>query len=164
MTEDAGEDARATAREARAQRYFERDLEGQRDWYGKLASTYKEKAQLLSIFIIAAGALTTFVQIFTAAWVAVASAGLGALIAIAEGWQRIARYRETWIAYRTASERMKQERRLFVNAAGRYRGLGDDDAFAQFVQIIESIIAEEQQIYRQVLSGTTPRLQPGNTT
>src|SRR5262249_17420372 len=84
------------------------------------AFNYKPNAQLLSIFIIAGGALTSFMQIWTPAfWVVVVSGGLGGLIAIAEGWQRIARYRETWIAYRTASE----QRRLFVNAAGRYRGL-----------------------------------------
>jgi hypothetical protein len=158
MAEDAGEDAQVTARVARAQRYFERDLQGQRDWYGKRASAYKQRAQLLSIFIIAAGALTTFFQIFpNLVWVAVVTAGLGGLVVVAEGWQSIARYRETWIAYRTASERMKQERRLFVNAAGRYRGLGDDDAFAQFVETIESIIAEEQQIYWQALGSPTPR-------
>jgi hypothetical protein len=53
----------ATARDARAKRYFERDLKGQRDWYVKRAPTYKQRAQLLRIFI-AAGALTTFSQIF----------------------------------------------------------------------------------------------------
>jgi Protein of unknown function (DUF4231) len=160
MKEDAEEDLQPTAREARAQRYFERDLKGQREWYGKRASTYKQNAQLLSIFIISAGALTTFVQIFPATvGVAVVTAGLGVLIAVAEGWQRIARYRETWIAYRTASERMKQELRLFVNGVGRYRGLGDDDAFAQFVETIEGIIAEEQQIYWQALSSPAPRPQ-----
>jgi hypothetical protein len=52
---------------------------------------------------------------------------------------------------------MKQERRLFVNAAGRYRQLADDEAFAQFVEAIESIIAEEQQIYWQVRGSQTPR-------
>jgi hypothetical protein len=155
---DSGEDVRAVAREARAERYFERDLKGQRAWYRQRASTYKHRAQLLSIIIITGGALITFFQIFPKeAWASVITAGLGGLVAVVEGWQRIARYRETWMAYRTASERMKHERRLFVNAAGRYRGLYDEDAFEQFVESIESIIAEEQQIYWQALGSPKRR-------
>jgi hypothetical protein len=45
-------------REARADRYFEQDLKGQREWYGKRASTYKNWTQLLGLVVIAAGAAT----------------------------------------------------------------------------------------------------------
>ena len=69
--------------------------------------------------------------------------------ALAEGWQRIARYGETWISYRTASERMKREQRLYVNGAGAYRNVDEDEAYLRFVEAIEAIIAEEQQIYWQ---------------
>lgn len=163
MTNDSAEDLRADARESLARRYFERDLRGQREWYGKKASTFKKWAELLSISIIAAGALTSFVQVFPdAVWAPITTAALGGLIAVAEGWQRIARYRETWIGYRTASERMKQERRLFVNAAGRYRDIGDDDAFTLFVETIEGIIAEEQQIFWQSRASPAPGSAPSS--
>jgi hypothetical protein len=135
-------------RDARADRYFEQDLKGQRDWYGRRASSYKTWTQLLGLAIIGAGAATTFVQVFTpATWVPVLTAALGALVALAEGWQRITRYSETWVAYRTASERMKRERRLYVNGVGAYRGLDDDAAFLQLVESVEAILAEEQQVY-----------------
>ncbi len=157
MTQDSAEGPKADAREACAQRYFERDLRGQREWYGKKASAFKYRAELLSISIIAAGALTSLLQVAPdAVWAPIATAGLGGLVAIAEGWQRIARYREAWIGYRTASERMKQERRLFVNSAGRYKGVGDDDAFTLFVETIEKIIAEEQQVYWQARGSSSP--------
>ena len=69
-------------------------------------------------------------------------------MAVAEGWQRTARYAETWQSYRVASERMKRERRLYVNGAGEYRGLVDEEeAFLRFVESVEAIIAEEQQIF-----------------
>ena len=110
-------------REARAERYFEQDLKGQREWYGKRASAYKNYTQILGLVVIAAGVATSFLQVFTPRlWVPAVTAGLGALVALAEGWQRITRYGETWIAYRTASERMKRERRLYLNGAGAYRG------------------------------------------
>jgi len=141
-------------REARADRYFEQDLKGQREWYGNRASAYKNWTQVLGLVVIGAGAATSFLQVFTpASWVPVLTAGLGALVAVAEGWQRIARYGETWIAYRTASERMKRERRLYLNAAGSYRGLDHDAAFLQLVESVEAILAEEQQVYWRNRSG-----------
>jgi hypothetical protein len=83
-----------------------------------------------------------------------------------EGCQCIARYGETRIAYRSASERMKRERRLYANGAGAYRGLDDDAAYLQLIENVEAIIAEEQQVYwrnrggkdsaaRQTISTTT---------
>jgi hypothetical protein len=135
-------------REARAERYFKQDLKDQREWYGKRASAYKNYTQLLALVVIGAGAITSFVQVFAPAiWVPAVSAGLGALVALSEGWQRIARYSEAWISYRTASERMKRERRLYANGAGAYRGLEDEPAYLQFVENVEAIIAEEQQVY-----------------
>jgi hypothetical protein len=135
-------------REARADHYFKDDLKGQREWYGKRAWTYKNWTQLLGLVVIAAGAATSFFQVFTpATWVPPLKAGLGALVALSEGWQRIARYGETWVAYRNASERMKRERRLYANGAGAYRGLDDDTAYRQLVENVEAIIAEEQQVY-----------------
>jgi hypothetical protein len=87
----------------------------------------------------------------------VATALLGGLVAVAEGWQRTARYAETWKAYRIASERMKRERRLYVNGAGEYRELADEEeAFLRFVEAVEGVIAEEQQIYWSRRGGEPP--------
>jgi Protein of unknown function (DUF4231) len=112
MTDPSGD------RTARADRYFKDDLQNQREWYGKRASAQKKWAQLLSFAVIVAGAATSFFQVFSPEpWLPPLTAGLGALVALSEGWQRIARYGETWVAYRTASERMKREKRLYVNDA-----------------------------------------------
>jgi hypothetical protein len=43
--------------------------------------------------------------------------------------------------------RVKRERRLYANGAGAYRDLDDDIAYLQFVENVEVIIAEEQQVY-----------------
>jgi len=143
-------DPRARARETRAEQYFEHDLKGQRGWYSTRASTYKQRMQVLSLLVIGAGAATSFVQAFPAKpWVSVLTAALGAVVVLMEGWQRIARYGETWAAYRTASERMKREQRLYVNGAGPYRNVDEDEAYLRFVEAVEGIIAEEQQIYWQ---------------
>jgi hypothetical protein len=143
-------DPRAKAREARADEYFEQDLKGQRCWYSERAATYKQRTQVLSLLVIGAGAGTSFVQVLPAErWVPVVTAALGAVVVLVEGWQRIARYAETWSAYRTASERMKREQRLYVNGAGAYRDVDEDEAYLRFVEAIEAVLAEEQQIYWQ---------------
>jgi len=108
------------AREARADEYFERDLAGQRAWYSDRASQFRKRAQALGLGIIAAGVATSFLQVFGAPWIPMATAGIGALVAIGEGWRQIARYDETWAAYRVASERMKREKRLYANEAGEF--------------------------------------------
>jgi hypothetical protein len=44
---------------------------------------------------------------------------------------------------------MKREFRLYVNGAGDYRALDEERDYLQFVENIEAIIAEEQQLYWQ---------------
>jgi len=80
--------------------------------------------------------------------VAVATASLGVVVALTEDWRQIARYDETWAGYRQASERMKRERRLYVNGAGEYRDIADEaEAFLRFVEVVETILADEQGMY-----------------
>jgi Protein of unknown function (DUF4231) len=69
----------------------------------------------------------------------------------------------TWIAYRTASERMKRERRLYLNGAGAYRGLDDDTAYLQLVESVEAILAEEQQVYWRNRGGQDGAARQTNT-
>src|SRR3954447_10681217 len=159
MTDQARErDPRAKTREARTDQYFEQDLKGQRRWYSERASTYKQYTQVLSFVVIGAGAGTSFVQVLPARpWVPVVTAALGAVVVLVEGWQRIARYGETWSAYRTASERMKREQRLYVNGAGAYREVDEDEAYLRFVEAIEAVLAEEQQIYWQNRGSNPPK-------
>jgi Protein of unknown function (DUF4231) len=142
-------DPQVAAREARAEQYFEHDLAGQRRWYSDRASRFKTHAQVLGLAVVAAGAITAFLQVFRdVSWIPVLTALLGAMVAMAEGWRQIARYEESWAGYRLASERMKREQRLYVNGAGEYRGLVDEtEAFLRFVEAIEAIVAEEQRIY-----------------
>jgi hypothetical protein len=132
--------------------YFNVDLSNQRKWYSKRASAHKKYANRLSLTVIACGAFTTFVvaikPIMTNVNWDLVIAGLGVTVALVQGILRIWRHDETWIEYRKASELMKRERRLFVNAAGQYTGSTDEGpSYRHFVEAVEQIIAEEQQIY-----------------
>jgi hypothetical protein len=103
-----------------------------------------------------AGGLTAFIQLFKAedlgsgipAWPVIVTAVLALGVVVAEGLARIGRFQETWFTYRKASEQMKREYRLYINGAGGYEPITDEDAaYRAFVANVEQIIAEEQQLY-----------------
>lgn len=146
---DAALDATRIARRAMAERYFSEDLRDQCGWYSRKASGNKTWAQRLGMIVIGCGALIAFLQIFAGApWVPYATGAVGVLVALTEGAQRIWTFDETWRGYRAASEGMKREHRLYINGAGDYTAITDEDAgYRAFVTAIEQIIAQEQQLY-----------------
>jgi len=56
---------------------------------------------------------------------------------------------------------MKRERRLYSHGAGSYRGLPEREAYLTFVEAIEGIIAEEQNIFWRDRGNNLP-IHPGN--
>ncbi len=146
-------------RDERARAYFEKDLNRQREWYSRKASAYKSYAQWFGLAVIAAGALITFCAAVGPAdslWTKAIIAGLGLAVAVLQGVLRIWRYDETWLEYRKASERLKRERRLYVNVAGAYAEIAGEEArFRRFVEAVERIIAEEQQLFFDQGGGET---------
>jgi hypothetical protein len=154
-----GEDEQTAARIRRAKRYLENHLDNQRRWYSERASKYKKWSQYLAFTVLAAGGLITFMQVFRPEeawyrWPTIATCLLGLVVVLAKGLERIGNFEETWSTYRKASERMKREYRLYINGAGDYRTAeGEEEAYLQFVDTIEQIIAEEQQLYWQSRSG-----------
>jgi hypothetical protein len=156
MSEKIEEDERTAGRRARADIYFDGHLKKQREWYSAHAALYRNWAQALSFTIILFGGSTATLQIFKApdlatgipGWPVIATAVLALGIVVAEGLARIGRFQETWFAFRKASEQMKREYRLYINSAGGYGQLADEDvAYRAFVASVEQIIAEEQQLY-----------------
>ena len=66
MSEPVQEDTRGAARPARVDCYFQEHLLDHRGWYSRKASAYRWRAQTLSLVVLVAAGLTTFVQIFQA--------------------------------------------------------------------------------------------------
>lgn len=153
--------AKKEDRRERARDYLDTDLSKQREWYNARASSHKAYAYRLGLLVIACGALVVFVAAlkpkgFDPYDAVIAT--LGVVVTVAQGVLRIWRYDETWIEYRKASERMKREHRLYVNACGAYADMEDEDArYRAFVESIEGIIAEEQQLYFE--RGAAPQQQ-----
>ena len=143
----------STSRRMRAEEYFNDHLDGQLEWYDNKASRNKKWAFSLSATVLTAGALSAFLQVFSAFpeledLIPIATAFLGLLVVIGKGAEQMGSFESTWVTYRRASESMKRERRLFVSNGGSYRSASSEEqAYALFVQRVEQTIAEEQQIY-----------------
>ncbi|MGH8570493.1 MAG: DUF4231 domain-containing protein [Gammaproteobacteria bacterium] len=145
-------------RQARADYYFRTVLDGQREWYSKGARKQKRRYLAFAICVIVLGALISLLQVLdTVDWVRHLTAALGAAVAISRAVDTLLRPAETWQAYRKASEGMKREYRLYLNNADAYAAAKDEaSAYRLLVERVETIIAEEQQLFwqSQVKGGT----------
>jgi uncharacterized protein DUF4231 len=154
MTETSALPPFTEKRRQRADEYFQTHLKGQREWYSNKASSNKKWGQWLSVLVITAGALISVIQLLPedsgARWATIVTAILGLVVVVAKGIDRIGQFEETWVSYRKASESMKREYRLYINNAGPYVSFSDEEAcYRHFVEQVEQIIAEEQQIFWQ---------------
>lgn len=150
---DSIEDGEIPRRAQMAKEYFEADhnLEQQERWYSTKASRYKAWHHWLGLAVLAGGAGTSLVQVWAPSpvhWVTIVTAALGVVVVLAKGIERIWDFDGSWVTYRKASETMKRERRLFVNGAGPYVEIPEDEqAYILFVNRIEEIIAVEQKTF-----------------
>ncbi|MGR8941795.1 MAG: DUF4231 domain-containing protein, partial [Gammaproteobacteria bacterium] len=138
-------------RKERAAYYFESVLEDQRNWYESKAGLHKFRHLFFAIAVIVTGALISVIQVFAAqAWVAATTALLGAGVTVLRSVDTLLRPNETWQAYRKAAEGMKREYRLYINNAGDYSQAADEDAaYRLLIERVETVIAEEQQLFWQ---------------
>jgi hypothetical protein len=153
------------SRKERAAYYFESVLEDQRNWYESKAGQCKNRHLFFAIAVIVTGALISVIQVFAdQAWVAGATALLGAAVTVLRSIDTLLRPNETWLAYRKAAEGMKREYRLYINNAGDYTQVADEEAaYRLLVERVEAVIAEEQQLfwqYRSVVAGENANQNP----
>ncbi|MGH8538139.1 MAG: DUF4231 domain-containing protein [Gammaproteobacteria bacterium] len=136
-------------RQARADYYFRTVLDGQREWYDKNAGKQKRRYLAFAICVIVLGALISLLQVLdTTDWVRHVTAALGAAVTISRAVDTLLRPGETWQAYRKASEGMKREYRLYLHNADAYATAEDEaGAYRLLVERVETIIAEEQQLF-----------------
>lgn len=144
-------------RNEKANYYFQTVLDHQIDWYSTKADLQKKRHYIFAISVIALGALISFLQVLDAAeWIKYLTAALGAAISLIRALDSFLRPGETWQTYRKASENMKREQRLFINNADDYRkAANEEDAYRLFVERVEMVLAEEQQLYWQAHAKTT---------
>ena len=149
------------SRRVRADYYFQTILQNQREWYSEKAGAQKKRHLFFAIAVIVLGAAISCLQVIPADfWVKYLTAGLGASISILRAIDALLRPGETWQGYRKASENMKREYRLYINNADVYDDSANEEAaYRLLVERVETVLAEEQQLFWQ-FHAKTPTPQP----
>ena len=145
-------------RMAKADYYFQTILKGQREWYSKKAGRQKKWHLFYAITVITLGAVISCLQVIDMAETLVryVTAGLGAAVAVIRALDTLLHPGETWQGYRKASEGMKREYRLYTNNADAYTDAPNEDAaYRLLVERVETVLAEEQQLFWQSQAKTT---------
>lgn len=85
--------------------------------------------------------------------IAASSAGIVILVAL----HGLHNFHENWIEYRKTSELLKNEKYTYLNKAGVYKELSDDERFILLVERCESIISHENINWANMNSGSTSK-------
>ena len=140
--------------------YLSKRVDDQIAWYGQKSSwNQRLYKRLRALEIACAAAIPLVVGFVTEQTLSLKLlAGLlGVVVAIVTGIVALYKFQENWIQYRTTAESLKQEKFLFLAAAGPYAVL---DPFPLFVQRIEYLLSRENSgwaQYMQEVDSQTPR-------
>ena len=125
--------------------YIKDRLEEQQKWYERKASENKTKHHILQIVIIASGALIPIINSipYSDIEVRIISSILGGIVIVITGMIQLKKYQENWIQYRTTEEILKKEKFLYLNSAGEYSNLDEEEKHQLLVERIESVISNQ---------------------
>ena len=124
--------------------YLSSRVEDQINWYGKRSGQLKRRYQRLKGATIVIGGLIPLciaISDLFGDWIKYVAGLFGALISIFEGINGMLKDKETFLAYRAASESLTREKMQYQSKSGKYAGA--TNPFILFVESCESIMAGE---------------------
>lgn len=139
--------------------YINERLEDQIKWYDQKSSSNQNRFKkckwaemvLGGIIAVLTPAITNCELIKYI--IAASSAGIVILVAL----HGLHNFHENWIEYRKTSELLKNEKYTYLNKAGVYKELSDDERFILLVERCESIISHENINWANMNSGSTSK-------
>lgn len=123
--------------------YIRNRLDDQIAWYDKKAQQAQHIYKRMQFFELIVAALIPLLANYTVSYPVIAFIVglLGAIITVIESTERLGRYHENWIEYRSACEMLKHEKNLYLMGAFPY---GTDNTKEQlFVHNIENLLSSE---------------------
>lgn len=115
-------------------------LESQIAWYDSKSGSSQRNYKWAKVFVITASAAIAITSLLD---YPVATAILGAAIAIAEGMQHLNQWHHNWITYRSTCEALRHEKYTYIERADPYDDLDDVAARKLLVERVESLISTE---------------------
>ena len=139
--------------------YINERLEDQIKWYDQKSSSNQNRFKKCKWAEMALGGI---IAVLTPAItncelikyiIAASSAGIVILVAL----HGLHNFHENWIEYRKTSELLKNEKYTYLNKAGVYKEVSDDERFILLVERCESIISHENINWANMNSGSTSK-------
>lgn len=139
--------------------YINERLEDQIKWYDQKSSSNQNRFKKCKWAEMALGGI---IAVLTPAItncelikyiIAASSAGIVILVAL----HGLHNFHENWIEYRKTSELLKNEKYTYLNKAGVYKELSDNERFILLVERCESIISHENINWANMNSGSTSK-------
>ena len=126
--------------------YVERRYEGQVKWYGGKATSNKRRyyiAQTLVVCVSAAATMTIALGVYfeDTRWIRLAALGMTTVVTALVSLQKVFRYQEQWIEYRTTAETLKKERPMYDGRIGEYEHAESPERM--FVSRVENCISTQ---------------------
>jgi hypothetical protein len=139
--------------------YINERLDDQIEWYDQKSSSNQSRFKWCKWTEMALGGI---IAVLTPAItncelikyiIAASSAGIVIVVAL----HGLHNFHENWIEYRKTSELLKNEKYTYLNKAGVYKELSDDERFILLVERCESIISHENINWANMNSGSTSK-------
>lgn len=137
--------------------YINERLDNQIEWYDKKSSSNQSRFKRCKWAEMALGGIIAVLTPAITACelikyiIAASSAGIVIVVAL----HGLHNFHENWIEYRKTSELLKNEKYTYLNKAGVYKELSDDDRFILLVERCESIISHENINWANMNNGST---------
>ncbi|MEU8898080.1 DUF4231 domain-containing protein [Nocardia sp. NPDC048505] len=108
----------------------------QLSWYRAKSARAQRSYKTIKIVQLLVGATVPVVAALSApAWL---TAGLAAVVVVAEGTEQLFQWHANWLRYRATTESLKQQKHLFLAGAGAYGGADRRKVLAERVERIVS--------------------------
>lgn len=139
--------------------YIETRVVQYQNWYdSKAVKTKSRYLQMRAFSVVGGGLVPVLVNVSSqytllgASVVQWAVTVISLLVVICVSLESVFHYREQWKNYRSTEQLLGHERFLFQSRVGRYRDLGDPQAFSLFVERVEEAIAIENSATLNVMT------------
>jgi hypothetical protein len=124
-------------------------LDYELNYHSRNSIENKNKFHRYQIIIIITGALIPIINVFNLPGdsLRLISSILGGVIVMVTGILQMYKHQENWILFRTTQELLKREKALYLNDAGDYFGLTDEQKKRQLIERVEALITAETSKY-----------------
>lgn len=123
-------------------KYVEERYNQEVKWYDGMSKSNKKRYELCQSSMIILSAVTPILALTTNAWI---TAGVASILAVITNIQKVFKFQENWISYRTTCETLRHEKHFFDASCNEYEEVEDKEKL--FIERVESLISRESTLW-----------------